>query len=178
MDPGQTFNPLVLIADQIPQWPWVAAALVLIFLLSIVWRIVTRPRYQAQERLFTPTEKNFLFALDRAIGEQYRIFGKVRIADVLGVHSGKTTAKARWWKAFRKISSKHVDYVLIDPGTTRIIAAIELDDRSHDTRERKERDGFVNRAFSEAGLPLIRFPAARNYDPARISERLRQALAG
>ena len=41
-------------------------------------------------------------------------------------------------------------------GDFRIKIAIELDDRSHDSELRKERDEKVNTLFKESGIPLVR----------------------
>ena len=60
-----------------------------------------------------------------------------------------------------RIHSKHVDFVLCASDTIRVIAAIELDDASHDRPDRVSRDDFLDAAFDAAQLPLIRFAARR-----------------
>ncbi|GAB0154675.1 hypothetical protein MnBA_40750 [Marinobacterium sp. BA1] len=122
--------------------------------------------------LFTPAERHFLNTLDQATPEDLRVFGKVRIADVLRV---TTSNRKRFWRYFTQISSKHLDYVLVDRKSLRIVCAIELDDRSHDRRDRGVRDTFVNEACATAGLPLIRVPAARQYDVNVIRQRIAHA---
>ncbi len=124
--------------------------------------------------LFTPAERHFLNTLDQATPENLRVFGKVRIADVLRV---TTSNRKRFWRYFTQISSKHLDYVLVDRTSMRIVCAIELDDRSHDRRDRGVRDTFVNEACTTAGLPLIRVPAARHYDANVIRQRICHAVA-
>ena len=47
----------------------------------------------------------------------------------------------------RRVSQKHVDFVLYDPWTSGIAAVIELDDRSHDEPQRRRRDRFLNEAL-------------------------------
>ena len=74
------------------------------------------------------------------------------------------------------ISSKHYDFVLADPESLTVALCIELDDRSHDRPERRERDDFLNRATKGAGVLLLRVPARQSYDPAELRLRVLKAL--
>ncbi|MEN7973211.1 MAG: DUF2726 domain-containing protein, partial [Verrucomicrobiota bacterium] len=42
------------------------------------------------------------------------------------------------------------------PSTLAIVAAIELDDKSHQRKDRIKRDQFLNQVMESAGVPLIR----------------------
>lgn len=77
-------------------------------------------------------------------------------------------------KYFGKISQKHVDFILCDPDTMNPLCGIELDDSSHISRKRQERDLFVERVFRDANLKLIRIPAKFGY----ISTEIETAVAG
>lgn len=129
--------------------------------------------YVPQASLNTPAEQAFYAAVHRAVGSAALIACKVRIADMLQVRFRKRHRRdQRWWRYFRLISSKHVDLVVCEPRGGRILAAIELDDRSHRRRDRKRRDRFVDDAFASAGVPLLRFPASGRYDAREIQEHL------
>jgi len=54
------------------------------------------------------------------------------------------------------ISQKYVDFVLCEIRTTRAVAAIGLDDRSHDRPDRKRRGVFLNRVLAASGIAIIR----------------------
>ena len=97
------------------------------------------------------------------VRNQYGIALKTRLADVL-------KCPDELWDApeGRRLSQKHVDFVLYDLWTARIIAAIELDDRSHLEPARRRRDAFVEGAFRTAGVALFRVPAAAWYDAGAI----------
>ena len=83
---------------------------------------------------------------------------KVRLADVI------YCTDRTWSKGYRqRISQKHLDFVLYDTATKRILLAIELDDRSHEKAHRKARDEFVDRSLAAAGVPLLRIRAASMY---------------
>jgi hypothetical protein len=91
------------------------------------------------------------------------------------VTPGGKTASRRWWRAFTKVSSKHLDYVLVDHKTSVIRLAIELDDKSHRQKRRKAPDGFVNRVCAQAGVPLLRVSATGRYDREELRARLAKA---
>jgi translation initiation factor 2 gamma subunit (eIF-2gamma) len=75
------------------------------------------------------------------------------------------------------VAKHHLDFVLCDPISTAIVAAIELDDKSHALDRRKRRDRFLNEAFAAANIPLIRIRAEARYDIAAISETIERHLA-
>ncbi len=128
--------------------------------------------YQRRETLLTKAETRFYFALQNCVGNEWAIFAMVRIADVLSVDNAQSPG--RGW--FNRISNKHVDFVLCDPDTLAVVAAIELDDASHERQDRIERDEFVNAAFRSAGLPLIRVPVQAKYETVDLRKRLKAAL--
>lgn len=143
----------------------VAVLVVIIFL----WRRRRRLRFRRQEYIFSNAEYRFFNHLVEAVGDDYLVFGKVRIADVL-TPDDRLSGKA-WWRAFTAISSKHLDFVLCRQDAS-IVCAIELDDRSHNKPERLERDALVDAACTQAGLPLARFAVSRRYEAADIRRTL------
>jgi very-short-patch-repair endonuclease len=124
-----------------------------------------------KEQLFTPAERSFLGVLDQAVGAEFRIMGKVRLADVIRVRPG--TDRTAWQKAFNRIQSKHLDFVACDPTDHSVQFAVELDDKSHDRADRQARDAFLDAAIEKAGIPLIRFAAQRSY----VIDDVRNAIA-
>lgn len=130
--------------------------------------------YQRLDCLFTPAERSFLGVLDQAVGDSYRIFAKVRLADLFAVRPGLESNKRM--QAFSKISSKHIDFVICDPANLQILAAIELDDKSHQQIKRQIRDEFVNRLFEQSGIKLGRVPAQKSYSLTEVVILLRNIL--
>ncbi len=131
-------------------------------------------QYRKHKALFTPAERSFLGVLDNAVSEQYRILGKVRIADVITPEKGMT--RQHWQNAFNKISAKHFDYLLCDKQTLDVIAAIELDDTSHKQAKTIARDQLVEDACRTARLPLIRFDAKRSYHVESVRTTIASTL--
>ena len=124
--------------------------------------------YECQAALFSPAERSFMGVLMQAVGDDAWVFGKVRIADV--IKPAKRLSRSEWQLAFNKISAKHFDFVICDKATLAVIAAVELDDRSHENRQRVERDQLVNNACASAGLVLHRIPASNTYSVTQIRD--------
>ena len=130
--------------------------------------------YEPVGSLFTRTEQNFLNVLNQVAGSDYGVFGKVRIADVIRVRRG--IQGKEFGRAFNQIKGKHFDFVICDPGTSKILVVVELDDSSHQREERRKRDEFVDRATEAAGVPLLRVKAQGVYDPNVIAEMIADKL--
>ncbi|GAB2714875.1 DUF2726 domain-containing protein [Halomonas garicola] len=152
--------------------------LALMLLIALIKRLIPkrRARYRAHEFLFTQAEWRFAGALQEAIGSDWLLMGKVRIADLLAVERDPRLPRGEWLRAFSRISQKHIDYVLVDPQSGRVMCCIELDDASHERQDRLKRDRFVNAAFAQAGVPLLRIPTARRYEAQALREHIQAAI--
>src|SRR6266567_2117635 len=114
---------------------WLILFIVAAVFIALVF--VKRPRrptntsglfpYQRNQVLLSVAERSFLGVLDQAIGKDFRVFAQVRIADVVATRG--TMPRVEWWKAFNKISAKHVDFRLCERNYLSILCVIELDDR-------------------------------------------------
>jgi hypothetical protein len=150
----------------------------LIFLLAYS-QIKTRRRkierpfvYRSRQQLFTPTEAVFLYALDNAVGEYYRIFGKVRLADIVDTEVYRGVGD----KAFSVIAYKHVDFLLCDKYDLSILCAVELDDRSHKSEKSRIRDAEKECALNSASIPLVRFNIESSYRLSSIRSQIQNKI--
>lgn len=128
--------------------------------------------YQRREFLFTRGEREFYLALRTAVGNQFLIFGKVRLGDLLSVRSG-AREPMKW---VNKIRSKHADFVLCRPDDVAPAMVIELDDASHQSEDARRRDEEKNLALAAAGLPLLRYRARSAYAAKEIAQAIRECL--
>ena len=161
-------------------WYWIAAIAIAITLVYVIAsRGKEKPRrirlFTQHNALFTAAERSFLGVLDQANGDRYRVFGKVRIADVVAPVKGLD--KSTWSKVFNKITAKHFDFVLCDPKTLKVKAVIELNDKSHTSTRRIERDELVGRACADAGLALRMVKAQRSYSLEAVKQVLNEIEA-
>lgn len=138
-----------------------AAVLVLVLLASVgaLFATAKASRYSLRPGFLTPAERQFLTALRQAFPE-FQHFAQVRLADIL---QQKTQTD------LNRISQKSVDFVLCKPDYS-FVAVIELDDKTHRRRDRRERDDFVNSICTAVGLPIVRIPVSRNFHHAEIRD--------
>ena len=138
---------------------WIVVLIIVLVVVSIFLKtpIGKGYSYRKSTKLFTAAERSFLGVLDQAISDKYRVFGKVRVADIIAPAKGMS--RKNWQIAFNKISAKHFDYVLCSKDKLEVIAVIELDDKSHNTKKASKRDSLLENACSSAELKLIRFQA-------------------
>ena len=127
-------------------------------------------RFESLKALMSPGELKFFRALEAAVGSDYRVFSKVRLADI--VQPAKTGDKRAWYAAFGVIKSKHVDFAVCDPDTLEFRLIVELDDKSHDRSDRAERDQKVDDILAQANIPILHFPAKAAYSAEEIRGRI------
>ena len=125
------------------------------------------------DSLLTPAEKIFYEQLDLVIDGRLQILCKVRLADLIEVESRQPEERNR---VFRRIASKHIDFVLAEPGTLAPMLAIELDDSSHERADRRERDEYLEELFETVKFPLLRIKASATYNRRALVDALEQAL--
>ena len=131
--------------------------------------------YESCVTLMTPTETAFFHALKNTLpSENYHIHSKVRMSDVVKVKKGVDRKQSR--SALNRIDRKHVDFVLASPSDTTIYAVIELDDRSHQRKDRQKSDQFKNQTFTACGIPIIRFPVQPSYSSKDILAKVNVAF--
>lgn len=130
--------------------------------------------YQKKPYLCSKAELSFYGVLKQATEPYAEVFVKVRVADVL--YPTKGTEKGVWQRAFNAIAAKHFDYVLCDPQDLSIVAAVELDDRSHSSKRAQKRDKFLESAVQSANLPLVRVKAAAAYSISEIRQTILNQL--
>lgn len=118
--------------------------------------------------LLTPAELSFLHVLTRVVQGRCLIVAKARLADLFGLRREEETSPA-----FERINCKHVDFVLCDPRTSEMLAAIEIDDSRQD---RSERNRLMDRLFTWNHLPLIRVPSSFIYAPEKLGRELAKVL--
>ena len=130
--------------------------------------------YQRKDYLLTKGERAFFDVLQAAVGGDFMVFSKVRLADLIFVRKG--TEKRQSF--FNRIQSKHIDFVLCTHDVVRPVLAVELDDASHGRKDRQERDGFVDSALAAAGLPILHVTARSEYDAGQLRAAIDGELGG
>jgi hypothetical protein len=103
------------------------------------------------------------------------VLAQVQVSRVLGVRKG---FDFHAWN--NRINRLSYDFVVCTPDGN-VLAAIELDDKSHEAPDRIEADQRKDRATASAGIPLIRWHVKAIPEPAKIQAQfagLRPRRAG
>ncbi|MTI67903.1 MAG: DUF2726 domain-containing protein [Firmicutes bacterium] len=127
--------------------------------------------YAIRDDFLSEAEKSFLKVLNQAIYGDMIICPKVNLKDIFFVSS-----KNEKMKYINKINRKHVDFLLCKKDTLKPLCGIELDDSSHNRKDRIERDNFVNKVFKTAKLPLIRVKNKNSYTVNELKENINIVL--
>ena len=129
--------------------------------------------FEPKVALFTRAEANFLSVLRQAVPD-LDVFGQVRLEDVINVKRGLPQSERT--SARNRIKSRHLDFVLCEPGSTRIVCAVELDDASHASERARASDELKNQALRAAGVPLVRVNAKASYVPGEVARAIGVAV--
>ena len=134
------------------------------FLVLVAFAVVSTVRKRAAEaeadddrpwpfhskRPLSQPEQVLYHRLVAALPERI-VLAQVQLSRVMGVKKG---FNARGW--MNRINRMSFDFVVCLKDST-VIAAIELDDRSHESAERIEADVKKSRAANAAGIRLVRW---------------------
>jgi hypothetical protein len=126
--------------------------------------------YHVRDDFLSPAELNFYRVLCTATGDWAVICPKVSLGDLFYAQTADYATNT----AYRnKIDRKHVDFLLCDAHTIRPLIGIELDNASHRSPSRRERDDFVEEVFQAAGLPLLRIDVHAAYSVRALAASLK-----
>jgi hypothetical protein len=128
--------------------------------------------FRLRDDFLSPAEISFYHVLLSITGDSLTVCPKINLNDIFFVTRPDQNQAAR-----NRISRKHVDFLICDSRSMRPCVGIELDDSSHGRADRQVRDAFVEEVFKAAGLPLLRFPVQRGYQPSEVASRLAPFLA-
>lgn len=117
------------------------------------------------KRLLTQPEQVLYHRLVKSL-PNHVILAQVQMSRVLGVKKG-----FRFHEWNNRLNRMSCDFVICDKAAT-VIAAIELDDKSHESAQRKDSDAKKNKATTDAGLRLIRWHVRALPDELTIQREL------
>lgn len=139
----------------------VVGAAVLVVVLFLIFQIGGGGHKFLSKPLLTENEIEFFGRLKKAL-PGYEVFPQVALKAF--IKPGASSGSKQFWAELAKIGSKHCDFLVCAPSTYEVIAIIELDDRSHDSKKDAERDAMTR----AAGFKTLRFESRRKPRPEEI----------
>lgn len=95
---------------------------------------------------------------------QFMVLAQVQLSQILGVKNGVNSLK---WN--NRINRMSIDFIVCLKDSS-IIAAVELDDTTHEKASRIEADAKKEKALSAAGIELIRWHVSELPDEKAIRQ--------
>lgn len=120
--------------------------------------------FYAKKPLSQP-EQILYFRLTNALPE-YIVLAQVQLSRFLGVKKGNNIQA--WHNRINRMSA---DFLVCNKDSS-VIAAIELDDSSHQRGSRQAADAKKDKAIGSAGIPIIRWQTNTLPDEATIKSRM------
>ncbi|CAL1239217.1 DUF2726 domain-containing protein [Candidatus Methylocalor cossyra] len=160
-------------------WSWIGGiALVLLAISLFRWSSgrggrTSRAGCRRREFLFSPEERLFYAALRQALGEDYAIFGKIRVGDLVTPSAPRGELR----EAFEAVADRPVTFVLCRPSDLSVACAVELKQRPFPGTEAALPGDPLKRLCWAAGLPLVRFEVGSDYEAAEIRDTIARAVA-
>ena len=111
--------------------------------------------YRRASHFLSPAEQNFYRVLVQAVGKEFSVLPKVRVADILT--PTRVINKTVWQFSIGRIADKHFEFVLCESATMAVVAAITLVDSSTAKRGAAQRQAFFQEVCASADLPLYSF---------------------
>lgn len=128
-------------------------------------------RYNRKYVIMTEREQEFYKKLKLVCGDSILIFPQIHLSSLF-FHN----VKGQNFKlAFRFINRLSVDFVLVDSRNFKTLLAIELDDSTHNEKDRIKRDLIVNDIFKKANFPLLRVNSVK-IDNEKLKEMILESI--
>lgn len=151
-----------------------AALPLLVALAALALVLIFRRKRQGQAQapwtpyrskpLLSAWERRMLPVLRTQVPPGFYVCPQVRLADMLSIANDLAGGGII---ALNKVAAKSVDFAIIELETGRVALVVELDDRTHEAPERRNRDRFVNGVLDHAGIPIARFRPNQRIDVKR-----------
>lgn len=128
--------------------------------------------YRAKKHIMTKREETFFLTLCDIFKDKCYVIPQVHLSALL---EHRITGQ-NWKGAFSHINGKSVDYVLLRRKDLSVLCAVELDDSTHDSPKRIERDKEVGLMLGTADIPLVRLRTPEKMSKQDIVDSFAQVI--
>ncbi len=147
-------------------FPFIIGAILLLLLALVVKTLASKKHEPAEwpfyaKKPLTAPEQILYWRLVKALPDHI-VLAQVQVSRVLGVKRG---FKVNEWN--NRINRLSYDFVICKKDGS-VVAAIELDDKTHESAKRAETDANKERATEAAGVELVRWSVSKMSDETAI----------
>ncbi len=147
---------------------------VAVVLLVVFMRRAAAYPYRPIDFLLSPAEAELLAALRQALGDDYEVYPKVRLANLIEIRKGLTPKQRT--EALAHLEAGRVDFVVCERETSAIRAVVGVEPDKPRRSGRRRKPPFLDAALAAAQVPLVRVPAQSPHSPGELRDRLLAAL--
>ena len=122
--------------------------------------------YNPKAKLMSKIEEQFYFSIKSVLPEGFSVFAQVNLASFI-----ERADNARYHNEL----FRNIDFLITDSGYSPKIA-VEINDSTHNTPDRKERDEKVRNICEEAGIPVITFWTSYGVNTEYIKTKITEVL--
>lgn len=126
--------------------------------------------YNKKDYVMTQTELIFYRNLKSITDKlDLAIFPQVNLERIINVKDNNSKDRNR-------IKSRSIDYTIVNNKNCKIICCIELDDYTHNYKNRVQRDTFINELFDKIGIKLHRIKVNNYYNLEELENKIKESL--
>lgn len=129
------------------------------------------PPYSLRKSFLSTREFAYFNVLKQAVGENAKIYPKVRLPQILNHPGHDPKYRAHW----SRVQRRYVDFLVCDGNLTPTLA-VKFDPNANRKRS-QPKDDVLEDALGSAELPLLRVVPADNYDLDEVTYKIKFAMA-
>lgn len=123
-------------------------------------------------QFMTDSEVEFYERLQLAVDNYYHIFCQVQLSRIINAENHPDSGQ--WLNRINRMS---VDFLLVDYDAKTPLIVIELDDWSHEAKERIRADAKKDKALSCAGIPVMRFHGEQMPSSSELAKEINKVIS-
>ena len=131
--------------------------------------------FDRKATIFTPAEKNFQTLVEQALGDNYRVINRVKLADILTIRNGVSNKASQSAKS--NADSKYLDFAICERDSMKLVGVIDLVDTAG-KGYKVRKDWFVSGALEAASIPHLRIKVKPSYSIKDIQNCINVRLFG
>ena len=128
--------------------------------------------FKKKNFLLNIPERKFFEDLQQIIPAEYIVFPQIVLSNIVKVSS----SRKEFWTYQNKINRKTIDFVIFEKQYLKPVIGIEYDGKTHNRKDRQERDEFVNRILESAGIKSLHVKHQKNINFEEVKNKINELL--
>lgn len=128
--------------------------------------------FKRKDFLLNIPERKFFESLQQIIPAEYVVFPQIVLSNIVKVSS----SRKEFWTYQNKINRKTIDFVIFEKQYLKPVIGIEYDGKTHNRKDRQERDEFVNRVLESAGIKSLHIKHQKNINFEEVKNKINELL--